>query len=109
VASVSCIYGLGNVSDYTAMTIDLKIGERPPAADKLLRQLSDIQYQRNDMEFTPAASSGCAAMWWRFFPIGEEVAYRLEFFGDELERIAPGGPAHRRGAGRAPGAEDFPG
>jgi excinuclease ABC subunit B len=51
VASVSCIYGLGNVSDYTAMTIKLKVGETRKR-DKLLRQLNDIQYQRNDIEFT---------------------------------------------------------
>src|SRR5450631_1741198 len=49
VASVSCIYGLGNVSDYTAMTIDLAVGEMRKR-DKLLRQLNDIQYQRNDID-----------------------------------------------------------
>ena len=50
VASVSCIYGLGNVSDYTAMTVELKVGERR-LRDKLLRQLNDIQYKRNDTSF----------------------------------------------------------
>jgi len=85
VASVSCIYGLGNVSDYTAMTLSVKIGETK-RRDKLLRQLTDIQYQRNDFEFTRGKFRvrGDAV---DIFPIGEETAYRLEFWGDELERI----------------------
>jgi excinuclease ABC B subunit len=85
VASVSCIYGLGNVSDYTAMTLSVKIGETK-RRDKLLRQLTDIQYQRNDIEFTRGKFRvrGDAV---DIFPIGEETAYRLEFWGDELERI----------------------
>ncbi|HEX3082394.1 MAG TPA: DEAD/DEAH box helicase family protein, partial [Candidatus Saccharimonadia bacterium] len=85
VASVSCIYGLGNVSDYTALTVDLKVGE-VRKRDKFLRQLTDIQYQRNDIEFTRGKFRvrGDAIEIW---PIGEEVAYRLDFFGDDLERI----------------------
>ena len=85
VASVSCIYGLGNVSDYTAMTIDLAVGE-VRKRDKLLRQLNDIQYQRNDIDFTRGkfrVRGDILEIW----PIGEETAYRLEFFGDQLERI----------------------
>ena len=85
VASVSCIYGLGNVSDYTAMTIDLKVGE-VRKRDKLLRQLNDIQYQRNDIEFT-RGKFRVRGDTLDIYPIGEETAYRLEFFGDELERI----------------------
>jgi excinuclease ABC B subunit len=85
VASVSCIYGLGNVSDYTAMTVTLKVGERR-LRDKLLRQLTDIQYQRNDLDFTRGKFRvrGDSV---DIFPVGEETAYRLEFFGDEIERI----------------------
>ncbi|MBW4062258.1 excinuclease ABC subunit UvrB [Candidatus Saccharibacteria bacterium] len=85
VASVSCIYGLGNVSDYTAMTIELKVGEIRKR-DKLLRQLNDIQYKRNDVAFARATfrvRGDTIEIW----PVGEENAYRLEFFGDELERI----------------------
>jgi excinuclease ABC subunit B len=85
VASVSCIYGLGNVSDYTAMTVDLKVGE-VRKRDKLLRQLTDIQYQRNDMDFSRGKFRVRGDVV-EIFPIGEETAYRLEFFGDELERI----------------------
>ena len=85
VASVSCIYGLGNVTDYTALTIEIKVGETK-RRDKLLRQLTDIQYQRNDMDFSRGRFRvrGDSV---EIFPIGEESAYRLEFFGDELERI----------------------
>jgi excinuclease ABC subunit B len=85
VASVSCIYGLGNVSDYTAMTVTASVGQTRQR-DKLLRQLTDIQYQRNDIEFTRGkfrVRGGAVDI----FPIGEETAYRLEFFGDDLERI----------------------
>jgi excinuclease ABC subunit B len=85
VASVSCIYGLGNVSDYTTMTIDLKVGERR-LRDKLLRQLNDIQYQRNDIDFSRGKFRVRGDVV-DIFPVGEEVAYRLEFFGDELERL----------------------
>ena len=85
IASVSCIYGLGNVADYTAMTVDIKVGESR-RRDKFLRQLSDIQYSRNDIELSRGkyrVRGDSLEIW----PIGEENAYRLEFFGDELERI----------------------
>ena len=85
VASVSCIYGLGNVSDYTTMTIDLKIGEIRKR-DKFLRQLTDIQYQRNDLDFSRGKFRVRGDVV-EICPIGEETAYRLEFYGDELERI----------------------
>jgi excinuclease ABC subunit B len=85
VASVSCIFGLGNVSDYTAMTVSVKVGQTR-LRDKLIRLLTDIQYQRNDIEFTRGKFRVLGDVI-DVFPIGEEVAYRLEFFGDELERI----------------------
>src|SRR5215469_1310061 len=50
VASVSCIYGIGSVEDYDGMSLSLKTGERR-VRDKLMRQLTDIQYQRNDIDF----------------------------------------------------------
>ena len=85
VASVSCIYGLGNVSDYTAMTVEVKVGQTSKR-DKLLRQLTDIQYQRNDIDFS-RGKFRVRGDTVEVYPIGEETAYRLEFFGDELERI----------------------
>ncbi|HVQ43993.1 MAG TPA: excinuclease ABC subunit UvrB [Candidatus Saccharimonadia bacterium] len=85
VASVSCIYGLGNVNDYTTLTIDLRVGE-VRKRDKFLRQLTDIQYARNDIDFTRGKFRVRGDVV-EVYPIGEETAYRLEFFGDELERI----------------------
>src|ERR1700735_5081200 len=85
VASVSCIYGIGSVEDYSGLSITLKIGERR-VRDKLLRQLSDIQYQRNDVDFHRSTFRVRGDVV-DIFPAGEEMAYRLDFFGDEVERI----------------------
>ncbi|HSX44794.1 MAG TPA: excinuclease ABC subunit UvrB [Candidatus Saccharimonadales bacterium] len=85
VASVSCIYGIGSVEDYGNLAISLKKGERR-VRDKLLRQLTDIQYQRNDLDFHRGVFRVRGDVV-DIFPAGEEVAYRVEFFGDEIERI----------------------
>ena len=85
VASVSCIYGIGSVEDYTAMTVELKKGERR-LRDKLMRQLTDIQYRRNDMAFE-RGNFRVRGDVVDIFPAGDEAAYRLEFFGDEVEKI----------------------
>lgn len=85
VASVSCIYGIGSVEDYDGLSIKLKTGERR-LRDKLLRQLTDIQYQRNDIDFHRSTFRVRGDVV-DVFPAGEELAYRLEFFGDEIERI----------------------
>ncbi len=85
VASVSCIYGIGSVEDYDGLSVNIKAGERR-VRDKLLRQLTDIQYQRNDIDFhrgTFRVRGDVVDV----FPAGEELAYRIEFFGDEIERI----------------------
>lgn len=85
VASVSCIYGIGSVEDYGNMTIRLRAGERR-LRDKLLRQLTDIQYRRNDIDFHRSTFRVRGDVV-DIFPAGEEAAYRVEFFGDEVERI----------------------
>jgi excinuclease ABC subunit B len=85
VASVSCIYGIGSVEDYNGLSIRLKTGERR-LRDKLLRQLTDIQYRRNDMDFHRSTFRVRGDVV-DVFPAGDETAYRLEFFGDELERM----------------------
>jgi excinuclease ABC subunit B len=85
IASVSCIYGIGSVSDYADMTMHLKVGELRKR-DKMLRQLNDIQYARNDTSFERGVFRVRGENV-DIFPIGEENAYRLEFFGDSLERI----------------------
>lgn len=85
VASVSCIYGIGSPSDYNSLAVKLVTGERR-LRDKLLRQLTDIQYQRNDIDFHRGTFRVRGDVV-DIFPAGEEVAYRVEFFGDEVERI----------------------
>lgn len=85
VASVSCIYGLGAVADYSSLAIRLKEGE-PRKRDKFLRHLTDIQYERNDIDFhrgTFRAKGDVVDV----FPVGAESAFRFDFFGDQLERI----------------------
>ena len=85
VASVSCIYGIGSVEDYGDLAIAVSVGERR-VRDKFLRQLTDIQYQRNDIDFHRSTFRVRGDVV-DVFPAGEELAYRIEFFGDEIERI----------------------
>jgi excinuclease ABC subunit B len=85
VASVSCIYGIGSVEDYNGLSIDVKVGERK-VRDKFLRQLTDIQYQRNDIDFHRSTFRVRGDVV-DVFPAGEELAYRIEFFGDDVERV----------------------
>ena len=85
VASVSCIYGIGSVEDYDGLSIRIKVGELRKR-DKFMRHLTDIQYQRNDMDFHRSTFRVRGDVI-DVFPAGEELAYRIEFFGDEVERI----------------------
>ena len=85
VASVSCIYGIGSVEDYNGLALRITAGERR-VRDKLLRQLTDIQYKRNDIDFHRSTFRVRGDVV-DVFPAGDEAAYRIEFFGDELERI----------------------
>ncbi len=85
VASVSCIYGIGSVEDYGDMAVVATVGERR-VRDKFLRQLTDIQYQRNDIDFHRSTFRVRGDVV-DVFPASEEVAYRIEFFGDEIDRI----------------------
>ncbi len=85
VASVSCIYGIGSVEDYGGLSIDVKRGEKR-LRDKFLRLLTDIQYTRNDVDFHRSTFRVRGDVV-DVFPAGEELAYRMEFFGDEVERI----------------------
>jgi excinuclease ABC subunit B len=85
VASVSCIYGIGSVEDYGSMAITLQVKKRT-IRDKLLRQLTDIQYHRNDMAFE-RSNFRVRGEVVDIYPIGEETAYRIEFDVDEIERI----------------------
>lgn len=85
VASVSCIYGIGSVEDYDNLAIRLKKGERR-VRDKLLRQLTDIQYRRNDIDFHRSTFRVRGDVI-DIFPAGEEAAYRIELFDDVVDRI----------------------
>jgi len=85
VASVSCIYGLGSPADYMEMTVEVAVGETRQR-DKLLRLLTDIQYTRNDMSFE-RGTFRVRGDTVEVFPAGDETAFRIEFFGNEVERI----------------------
>ncbi len=85
VASVSCIYGIGSPSNYMEMSVTVKKGEKRKQ-DKLIRHLTDIQYQRNDIDFhrgTFRVKGDVIDV----FPAGSDMAYRIEFFGDEVDRL----------------------
>jgi len=85
VASVSCIYGIGSVEDYNGLSITIKTHELRKR-DKFIRHLTDIQYERNDIDFHRGTFRVRGDVV-DIFPAGEEIAYRVEFFGDEVERI----------------------
>ena len=85
VASDSCIYGNGSVEDYSGLSIKVAKGERK-VRDKFMRQLTDIQYQRNDIDFHRSTFRVRGDVI-DVFPASEETAYRIEFFGDEVDRI----------------------
>ena len=85
VASVSCIYGLGSPNDYYDLSITVKMGERR-LQDKFLRQLMDIQYHRNDIDFARGTFRVRGDVV-DVFPASGETAYRVEFFGDDVDRI----------------------
>jgi excinuclease ABC subunit B len=86
VASVSCIYGIGSSEAYYGMKIDLKVGEEF-RRDELLRQLVDVQYQRNDVDFHRGTFRVRGDVI-EVFPVDQdEIAIRIELFGDEIESI----------------------
>ena len=86
VASVSCIYGIGSPEDYGQMSVVVKKGEKR-SLDKFVRHLTDIQYQRNDIDFSRGTFRQRGDII-DVFPVGGDNAYRLEFFGDEVENIS---------------------
>jgi excinuclease ABC subunit B len=86
VASVSCIYGIGSVETYTAMTFDLKVGDRIDEA-KLRADLIALQYKRNDAAFERGMFRKRGDVI-EIFPVHlEDRAWRVQLFGDELESI----------------------
>jgi excinuclease ABC subunit B len=85
VASVSCIFGLGTPEEYAKTMINLMRGQQA-RRDKILRQLVDIQYDRNDMVLE-RGSFRVRGDTLEIYPAYEEIAVRVEFWGDEIERI----------------------
>jgi len=86
VASVSCIYGLGSPEDYKQMMVRLQVGQNLDR-DDVLSRLIDIQYDRNDTDPSRGkfrVRGDCVEIW----PSYEEFSYRVEFWGDEIERLA---------------------
>ncbi|QDS99743.1 excinuclease ABC subunit UvrB [Adhaeretor mobilis] len=86
VASVSCIYGLGSPEDYKEMMVGLRVGQNVDR-DDVLSRLVDIQYQRNDTDPERGkfrVRGDCVEIW----PAYEEFSYRIEFWGDEIEKLS---------------------
>src|SRR6266480_561835 len=86
VASVSCIYGLGSPKDYQSMMVPLRVGEQIDR-DKMLMQLVNIQYDRNDVTFERSkfrVRGDCIEIW----PSYEEYAFRIELWGDDVEKLS---------------------
>src|SRR6202165_5787098 len=85
VASVSCIYGLGTPQSYLDRSVELQVGTHVPR-DGLLGLLVDVQYSRNDVAFT-RGSFRVRGDTVEIIPSYEELAVRIEFFGDEIEAV----------------------
>ncbi|WP_232425111.1 excinuclease ABC subunit UvrB [Pseudofrankia inefficax] len=86
VASVSCIYGLGTPQEYIDRMVKISVGEEIDR-DLLLRRLVDVQYTRNDLAFD-RGTFRVRGDTVEVFPVYEELAVRIELFGDEIERIS---------------------
>jgi excinuclease ABC subunit B len=85
IASVSCIYGIGSREDYEAMVVSVRVGQQL-TRDHLLHRLVDLQYTRNDIEFM-RGQFRVRGDTVELCPAGREDALRIEFFGDDVERI----------------------
>lgn len=85
VASVSAIYGLGNVADYEKLSLTLKVGEERKR-DKLLRHLTDLQYRRSHLEFKQSMFHVLGDTV-EIFPPSSDNVIRIEFWGDEIESL----------------------
>ena len=87
VASVSCLYGLGDPIDYKSMVISLRVGQERPM-DDILRKLAEIRYERNDLDFSrnKFRVRGDTLEVYPAYWAGRAI--RVEFFGDEIDRIS---------------------
>ncbi|MCL2842343.1 MAG: excinuclease ABC subunit UvrB [Oscillospiraceae bacterium] len=87
VASVSCIYGLGDPVDYANMVVSLRVGQKRER-DELLKKLVEIRYERNDMAFDRNMFRVRGDTVELFPAYAQNYAYRVEFFGNEIDRIS---------------------
>tara|TARA_B100000131_G_scaffold266765_1_gene264802 strand:+ start:324 stop:2351 length:2028 start_codon:yes stop_codon:yes gene_type:complete len=87
VASVSCIYGIGSVETYSKMTIDLEVGQKV-SRQKLLINFTELQYRRNDLSFHRGTFRVRGDIVEIFPAHYENIAWRITFFGDEIENIS---------------------
>ncbi len=106
VASVSCIYGLGSPEEYGEVVVTLKVGESRKR-DRVLRQLTDIQYERNDQNFVRGKFRVRGDVL-EIFPSYEDLAIRVEFFGDEIERMVEIDPLTGEMLGQRVRADIYP-
>ncbi len=106
VASVSCIYGLGSPEEYGQVVLTLKVGDER-RRDKILRHLNEIQYERNDANFVRGRFRVRGDVL-EIFPAYEDVAVRIEFFGDEIERMTEIDPLTGEVLGRRQRLDIYP-
>src|SRR6266542_4473921 len=85
VATVSCIYGLGSADEYLDRMVHVKVGEDMDR-DEILRRLVQVQYSRNDLAGT-RGTFRVRGDTLEVFPVYQQLAVRVEFFGDEIERL----------------------
>ena len=91
VASVSCIYGLGEPEDFEAMMVPIRVGQEIPR-DELLKKLIEIRYERNDIAFERnmiRVRGDTVEVWPAYY---KDSAIRIEFFGDEIDRVSEFNP-----------------
>ncbi|MVL43882.1 excinuclease ABC subunit B, partial [Staphylococcus aureus] len=86
IASVSCIYGLGNPEEYKDLVVSVRVGMEMDRSE-LLRKLVDVQYTRNDIDFQRGTFRVRGDVVEIFPASKEELCIRIEFFGDEIDRI----------------------
>ncbi len=108
VASVSCIYGIGDPEFYRSLVLTLDVGQQVQR-DAVLRKLVDLQYERNDIDFHRGTFRVRGDSVEIFPPFEEEVAVRLEWFGDEIESIAEVDPLRGRTLRKMEYVAIFPG
>src|SRR3989344_5711884 len=106
VASVSCIYGLGNPADYLDLALHLKRGQTIKR-DKVLRRLTDLQYARNDLEIKRGIYRVRGDVV-EVIPASEQLSYKVSFFGDEIENIEIVDPLTGRTQDKLPEVIFFP-